>query len=517
MIPYILDRNMEYGRSTGASCNVGGTQKKAVVEFSSPNITNEIQGKHLRSTIIGACISRVYEAMGWDVKRINYLGDWGKPIALLYVGWKRFGSEAAFQADAVGHILEIHHKVEALFQPEQAASRQARDEAAREGKDEGEAQLDIESQGIFAERNEASKRLEGSDEELIAFWKRIRQAIVDDYQKFYERLGLHFDSYSGESEVQSETMIEVETILKEKQIAEESAGAWMVDMTKLGAKAGHAIIRDRGGNSMYLLRDLAAVFERSRKYSFDKMIYVVASDNSVHFTQMFKILEALDKELAAKVQHVKFSEASKMAATLGKGYKPLAILNHCEEAVKKLPDVDADKSARLGDSEQVFETLATSALLVQELSTRSTSAHSFDTGAMASFKLGSGSDLQYWYAKISSLLAGQTAIAQLSDEDLEALADEDQANLLRILAQYPEVVNTAYYSLEASGVVLYLASVTEQLSECLDEEEGAVDVPPGVAALLEATRIVLENGMKLLGLTPVAEVPPERADSPLAR
>jgi arginyl-tRNA synthetase len=515
MLPFILDRNVHYGSGTPIITNAGGRQK-LIVELSSPNITNEMQGKHLRSTILGAFVGRLYDTMGWDVTRINYLGDWGKPIALLYVGWTRFGSEESFQADSVGHILDVYHKVESLFQPEQTASRQARDEAAKEGKDEGEAQLEIESKGIFAERNDASKRLEAGDEELVAFWKRIREAIVNDYQVFYERLGVQFDSYSGESDVQSETMIEVEAMLKEKQVSEESAGAWMVDMTKLGSRAGHAIVRDRSGNSMYLLRDLAAVFERSRKYSFDKMIYVVASDNSVHFTQMFKILEALDKDLATKVQHVKFSEVSKMAATLGKGYKPLAILEHCEEAVKKLPEDNADKSAVLGDSEQVGKTLATSALLVQELSTRSSSAHSFDTGAMSSFKLGSGPDLQYWYAKVSSLLVGHTVTAKLSDEDFEALADEGQANLLRILAQYPEILNAAYHSLEPSGVVTYLASVTDQLSECLEGEDGEIRVTPGVAALLEATRIVMENGMKLLGLAPVSDVPQERADSPLA-
>jgi arginyl-tRNA synthetase len=514
MLPYILDRKDRYGCTPSLAPDVAG-RKKLVIEFSSPNITSEFQGKHLRSTLIGAFIGRVHGIMGWDVTRINYLGDWGKPIALLYVGWTKFGSEDSFQADPVGHILDLYQKIQALFQPEHTASRQARDEAAREGKDEGEAQREIESKGIFAERNEASKRLEAGDEELVSFWKRIRQAIVEEYQEFYERLGVNFDSYSGESEVQASTMVEVEQMLRKKQISEASAGAWMVDMTKLGSKTGHAIIRDRTGSSMYLLRDLAAVFERSRKYYFDKMIYVVANDNSVHFSQMFKILEALDKDLASKLQHIKFSEVSKMATTLGKGYKPQAILDRCEEAVSKLPEVEVDKTALLGSSEQTTKILATSALLVQELLTRSSSAHAFDTGTMASFRLGSGPDLQYWYAKVSSLLSGHTVTAQLSEEDFEALADEDQANLLRILTQYPEVVNATYHSLEPSGIVTYLASVTEQLSDCFDEEEGKVSVTPGFAALLEATRIVLENGMKLLGLVPISGMPHERADSPL--
>ncbi|KAH3954958.1 arginine--tRNA (Arg) ligase [Parastagonospora nodorum] len=510
----VLDRGHNYG----ADPQLVETekQKRVVVEFSSPNITSEIQGKHLRSTVIGAFVSRLYELNAWNVTRINYLGDWGKPIALLYVGWKKFGSQDTYDVDPVGHLLEIYHQIEAEFQPEQAASRKARDEVAKEGKDEGEAQAEIESRGIFAERNEAFKRLEAGDEELKAFWERVRDVMVADYTSFYERLGVRFDEYSGESQVNAETMAEVEQMLKDKNISEESSGAWMIDMTKLGAKAGHAIVRDRSGSSTYLLRDLAAVFERSRKYGFDKMVYVVASDNSVHLTQVFKILEALDKDIAAKLRHLKFSEVSKMASTLGKGYKPENILDKCEEAIATPPEADSEKAALLGTSKQTQKGLAVSALLVQELSSRTSTVHAFDTGSMAAFKPGSGPDLQYWYAKISTMLSDHTVSADLSDEDIEGLADEDQVNLLRVLAQYPEVVKATFTSLEASGIVTYLVSITEQLSDCLDEDNGEIETTPGLAALLEASRVVLRNGMELLGLKAVFDLPQERADTPVA-
>ncbi|KAF2854871.1 Nucleotidylyl transferase [Plenodomus tracheiphilus IPT5] len=526
LLPNILDRRGKYGTDafTGEE-----SDRKVVVEFSSPNITSEFQGKHLRSTIIGAFIGRLHDSMGWDVTRINYLGDWGKPIALLHVGWEKYGSEEAYQADPVGHLLEVFHKIDEDFKPEQAASKQARDELAKEGKDAGEAQVEIETKGIFAARNEAFKRLEEGDEDLVSFWTRIRDINIENYARFYERLGVRFDEYSGESQVTAVVMTEVEQMLKAKGLSEESGGSWIIHMQKLGVKAGTAIIRDRSGSSTYLLRDLAAVLERSRKYSFDKMIYVVASDNSVHFTQLRKILEALDLgDLAKKLHHAKFSEVSKMSASLGKGYKPQAILDECKKAMASLPETESEKVAVTGSSDQVIETLATSALLVQELSTRSATAHAFDTATLPSCKLGSGPDLQYWLMKLQNRMQGVTATAELTDEDYEALADEDQANLLRVLAQYPEVVNATYHSLEPSGIVTYLATVTEQLAECLndddDEEskgepkESAEDavVALGPAALFEATSIVMENGMKLLGLAPLSQLAPERADTPLA-
>jgi arginyl-tRNA synthetase len=155
-----------------------------------------------------------------------------------------------------------------------------------------------------------------------------------------------------------------------------------------------------------------------------------------------------------------------------------------------------------------------SGLLIQELSTRATTVHAFDTAALASFKLGNGPDLQYWYTKLCYLLDGQAASAELSEEDYESLADEDQANLLRVLAQYPEVVNATYHSLEPAGVVTYLAAITDQLSDCLGDDDDA-PVSTGLAAVYEAARVVLQNGMRLLGLVPIPDIPRERADTPV--
>jgi arginyl-tRNA synthetase len=228
------------------------------------------------------------------------------------------------------------------------------------------------------------------------------------------------------------------------------------------------------------------------------------------------------KELAGKLQHVKFSEVSKVAAMFGKGYSSQGILDACEEAMQTFSEADSDKLNVLGRLDQATAGLATSALLIQELSTRSASAHAFDTSTMASIKMGSGPDLQYWLMKLHLLLKDVEFAAEPSDEDYKALAEEDQANLVRILAQYPEVVKATYHSLEPAGVVAYLASVTEQLAECLEEDdegpgedqEDAV-LTPGIAALYEATAIVLENGMKLLGLARLSHPLPERADTPV--
>jgi arginyl-tRNA synthetase len=541
-------------------------RKKLLVEFSSPNITSEFQGKHLRSTILGAFVCNMYQNMGWEVTNINYLGDWGKDTALLKVGWEKFGNEAEYEANAVGHLLDVYHQINDLFQPEKLASKQARDEAAKEGHDEGEAQAGIENQGIFAERNAAFKKLEDGDDEAVAFWKRVRNVNIENYKDFYSHLGVMFDEYTGESQVSPDTMAEVEQMLKEKGICKESAGAWVVHMQDIGLKAGTAIIRDRTGATTYLLRDLAAVLERSRKFEFDKMIIVAANDNGIHFVHVHHILKALDMvELANKVQHLRFSEVSKMAEKLGKGYRPQAIIDHCEEAMMTALKTEEEKAVFFKGSAKGAKALGVTGLLAQELSTRTTSTHSFDAGAMTAFKLGTGPDLQFWYVKLCSVLKNHHANVELSNENYEFFMEEEPTNLLRILAQYPEVTHATYQSLEPSTIVTYLASVLEQLAECLnskkDDEadallpaEGHADAEvtkeggdaeaevdktegktegnaetkateaeqndatftPGQLKLFEATRVVLENGMKLLGITPYTMTEPERADTPIA-
>ncbi|KAF2645757.1 Nucleotidylyl transferase [Massarina eburnea CBS 473.64] len=539
-LPYILDRKTTFGSHDTPSFD--GLRKKLVVEFSSPNIASEFQGKHLRSTIIGAFVSKMHEALGWEVTKLNYLGDWGKPIALLKVGWDKFGNEDAYQANPVGHLLDVYHQIEELFQPEMVASRQARDEAARNGQDEGEAQLEIENRGVYAERNAASKELEDGDEEALAFWKRVREANIENYKDFYAELGVEFDEYTGESQIKPETMAEVEQLLKEKEICKESAGAWVIHMQDYGLKAGTAIIRDRTGATTYLLRDLAAIIERSRKFEFDKMIIVAANDNNMHFIHVHHILKAIGMEhLANKVQHLRFSEVSKMSEKLGKGYRPQAIISHCEEAIAAALQTDKEKAEMFGCPAESAKALGVSSLVTHELSTRTASTHSFDTCAMTSFKPGTGLDLQFWHAKLGEILAGHAVAKQLSDEDYEALADDNPANLLRILVQYPEVTHAAYQSLEPAAIVTYLASVTEQLAECLSENEEVIEdgvdpfedgvgaeiipkedtandeaIAPGFIALYEATRVVLENGMHLLGLVPYANVGAERSDTPIA-
>jgi arginyl-tRNA synthetase len=469
-----------------------------VVEFSSPNIASEFLGKHLRSTILGAYIGNLYETMGWDIIKINYLGDWGKPIGLLGVGWEKFGSEELFQTDPAGHLLDVYHNINDLFMPEQAASKKARDE----GRDSAE----IETRGLFAERNAFFKRMEDGDEKAVALWKRVRDISIENYTKLYARFNVSFDEYSGESQVNPKTMAEVEEILKNKGLCEGSGGSWIIDLKKHPGKGGVGIIRDRAGSSTYLLRDLAAVLDRARKYSFDKMIYVVAADqHTTHFSRLFKILELMDmSDLASKLQHVHFSEVSQMSKKLGHGHMLGEILDQYQSAMQDSLKANPEKAGLLGDAEEAVAAIGITALLTQELSARRANDHAFDISQMTSFEPGTGPDLQYWYARLCSIFKTNPSHTDLSDEEFASL-EEDQTSLLRLLVQYPDITHSAYKALESATIMAYLVNVKGQLSVCVKSQDGT-SATPAQAMLYEATRRVLENGMKLLGITPAAKI-----------
>jgi len=423
----------------------------------------------------------------------------GKPLGLLGVGWEKFGSEELFQADPAGHLLDVNNKINDLFLPEMMASKKARDE----GKDPAE----IESQGLFAERNTFFKRMEDKDEEAMAFWKRVRDVNIESYTKLYARLNVSFDEYSGESQVNPSTMAEVEEILKKKGLYEESKGAWIVDLEKHSDRTGHCIIRDRTGSSTYLLRDLAAVLERSRKYSFDKMIYVVGADNTTHFSRLFKILELMDmSDLVSKLQHVHFREVAQMSKKLGHGHMLSEILDQSQIAMQASLKANSEKAALLGDTPEAVAGIGITALLSRELSARKGNDHAFDIDQMTSFDAGTGPDIEWRYAKLCSILNNNPGHTGLSEEDYASFEEEEQSNLLRLLVQYPDITQTAYRNLDSATIMSYLITVADQLSTCLEDDQDGENVTPAQAMLYEATRIVLENGMKLLGIVPVTKI-----------
>ena len=492
--------------SLGMQNDQGSRRKKVLIEFSSPNIASEFTEAHLRSTILGAFVANMYEAMGWEVTRINYLGDWGKHLGLLGVGWQKYGSEKILdeQTDLFRYIHDLYAKMEEELQPEQDARRKARED--------GQDFATMESQGLFAERDTTFKRMEDGEPDAITLWKKLRDITVEYYTAVYSRLNIKFDEYSGESRVSldSDAVTEVEAVLKDKGIYEEQDGAWVIDFDKHGAKLGTATVR-KNGSTTYLLRDLATVFDRLKSHAFDKMIYVVC-EQDVHFRQVFKAVELMGRvDISDRLQHITFPKAGGQSSG-GSSHLLGDILDQCQfrmlEAMKSNPE-----EYQFEDCEAISKVMGLNFLIVHELSLRKNHNSSLDFNFMASSEGETGIRLQMSYSRLCSAIL-KNGVHPREDEinniDYSSLWDEPWSELLRLIARYPEVTTSAFKTLEPGTILAYLFSVVEQISSCLDDADEDDSEGEGStvgskyaarAVLYDSVRQVLENGMKLLGAT----------------
>jgi arginyl-tRNA synthetase len=506
-LPYINDRRDKYGIDTSLSLQDGPEfgRKKVLVEFSSPNIASDFTAAHLRSTILGAFAANIYEAMGWDVVRINHLGDWGKHLGLLSVGWQKYGSEKIFdeQTDKFRYVHELYTRMEEEIEPEQQERKRARDNE--------QDLIVLESRGLFAERDTNFRSMEDGDHGAIAFWKKVRDISIEYYVNTYARLNIKFDEFSGESDVSltPDAVAEVESIFKGRGIYEEQDGAWIIDFDKHGVKLGTAILRGRNGSTTYLLRDIATVFDRSKRYVFDKMFYVVGGQD-VHFRQVFKAVELMGYgDIAEKLQHITFSKPS---GTSFNRFKTLGhILDQRENSMRETMNAEPDQY-HFDNLDMAAKTLGKNSLVIQELYSKKYHNNSLEANLMT---LAEGENLQICYGRLCSSIESigvNPTLDDVSSLDYSSLWEEPWCDLLRLMVQYPVIIKSAFTfkTLEPGTILSYLFRLAEELTFCLDEaeeESGGESSAAGSkyaarAVLYQSLRQVLGNGMKLLGVTP---------------
>jgi len=556
LLPYIRDRKESYGQDLSQGLRDPNSsaqgRRKIVIEFSSPNIVPEFTQSNLRSTLIGGFLSNLYESMGWEVVKLNYLGDWGRNIGLLAVGWAHFGSEEALEQRGVAHLLDVYRQIDAAFRPESDEIKRLRDA--------GESTADAESRGLFAEHAAAVQKMEEGDAEALALSKRFRDIMIKDLTRAYARLGIRFDEYSGESLVRPETVAEVDAALRDKNLIEETAdGSWVIDFERHTGRRNvpSVAIRGRGGSSTYLLRDVAAAIDRERAHGFDRMAYVVSSHQDNHIAQLFATLELLGRaELRGKLVHERFGDIQGMERHLPGAGSLGAVLDASARLMQRAKaaatgDEDGEgedhkhddgTAAAAADSEpegpppddettRLGDLTAVSALLAQDMNNaRKAHNYAFDGRRLTSFEAETGLRLQMTQASLNATIAslrgelgGAEAAAEV-EADFSALEEDEEAtDLLRRMAQYPEATAAALRSLEPQAVMGYLFRFVDSLNAALamddeedgDDEDGDDGKPvagpstlhegpsPGenkVRLLLyEGARQVMENGMKLLG------------------
>jgi arginyl-tRNA synthetase len=523
VLPMILKSKDAYGFNKNLGLNnpldPSSGAKKMIVEFSSPNIAKPFHAGHLRSTIIGGFLANLYEGAGWDVIRMNYLGDWGKQYGVLAIGFDLYGNEEELVKNPIGHLYDIYVRVSNVQHEEAEQMKALKAEAAelkKEGKDASEQEAKvkkIEAEGIDEQARKYFKGMVDGEPKALGIWKRFRDLSIEKYKQTYARLNIHYDDYSGESQVKDESMDLAAKIMWEKKVCEESEGAVIVDLTKHSKKLGKAVIKKKDGTSLYLTRDIGAAMERVEKYHFDRMIYVVASQQDLHLAQLFKIEELMGrKDISDKCQHINFGMVLGMSTRKGTAKFLDDILRDVGDKMHEVMKTNETKYAQVNNPEQTADTLGISAVMVQDMKGKRINNYTFDMDRMCSFEGDTGPYLQYAHARLCSIyrkaVDADPSLAQLdlTSADLSLLKEDKAVELVRQLASWPDTFLNTLKTQEPTTVLTYLFKMAHALSSSYDHLQvvgSERNVMVARLALYVAARQVLYNGMRVLGLSPV--------------
>ncbi|GME64141.1 Arginyl-tRNA synthetase protein [Neofusicoccum parvum] len=491
-------------------------RKKIIIEFSSPNIAKPFGYAHLRSTIIGGFLAKLYESAGWEVIRMNYLGDWGRQYGILAVGYGKFGDEAKLKADPIKHLVEVYQQMTKIQKEEDEQIKKKQDaiaELKKQGKEDeaAKAQPEVDElvkKSVSQQARDYFKRMEEGDKEAMEFWKWCRDVSIEALEKSYARLNVHYDVYSGESQVKEESMEAAAKLLESSGTSENSEGAVIVDLTKHSKKLGKALVKKKDGTSLYLTRDIGAAVERYNTYSFDKMIYVVATQQDLHLAQLFKIIELMGrKDIADKCQHINFGMVNKMSTRLGTAKALDEVLNIVGEKMHEVMKSNQAKYEQVADPEKTADVLGISAVMVQDMKGKRINNYDFDLSRMTSFEGDTGPYLEYAHARLCSIVRkADIKEEDLVSADLSLLTEKHAIDVVRVISQWPDVFVDTLKKQEPATVLTYLFKMTHAVSSSYDHLQvvgSEESVKKARMALYVAARQVLRNGLALLGITPV--------------
>ncbi|MDD6043471.1 MAG: arginine--tRNA ligase [Eubacteriaceae bacterium] len=474
----ILDEVITKGDDFGKS--ELGEHKPVIVEYSSPNIAKPFHIGHIRSTVIGNSLYKIYDAMGYDVIRINHLGDYGTQFGKMICAYRHWGNKEDVINEPIKTLLEYYTKfhIEAETHPE----------------------LEDEAREIFA-------KLEKGEPEEVELWQWFRDESLKEFTKVYEMLGIEFDSYNGES-FYSDKMPRFVKELEEKGLLQESQGAKIVDLEEYGL--GVALITKSDGSTLYITRDIAAAVYRKETYDFYKNIYVVASQQNLHFQQWFKILSLMGYEYAKDCVHVPFGLVSLAEGTMSTRHGRVVFLEDVlNKAVEKTREIIVEKNQEDSevDIDQVAKEVGIGAVVFQELSNNRIKDYVFNWDKVLNFDGETGPYVQYTHARCASVLrrAGEDVVAKAASgqADCKYLCSESAYQLAKLIYKFPAVVIDAGEKYEPSIVTRHIVDMAQAFNRFYHDEHILVeneDEKVAKVALVMAAKNAIKNGLALLGM-----------------
>ena len=473
VVSQVLADGENYGRSTI------GEGKKVIVEYSSPNIAKPFHIGHIRSTVIGNSIYKIYDFLGYDTIRINHLGDYGTQFGKMICAYRRWGSKEDVEREPIKSLLSYYTKFH--------------EEA------EKDPSLNDEARAIFT-------RLEHGEPEEVELWQWFREESLKEFNRVYKMLGIEFDSYNGES-FYSDKMPRIVQELADSGIMEKDQGANIVRLDEYGLSP--ALITKSDGSTLYITRDIAAAVYRKETYDFYKNIYVVASQQNLHFQQWFKVLELMGYDWAKDCVHVPFGLVSLESGTMStrKG-KVVFLEDVLNGAVDKTREIIIEKNPDLDEEsiEEIAKAVGIGAVVFNELSNYRIKDYVFSWDHVLNFEGETGPYVQYTHARLCSIMrkAGEeTVAAAAAGFDASKLTGDSAHRLITLIYQLPEVILEAGEKYEPSIVTRHIVDIAQAANKYYHDEHILVyDEAEKTArvALVTAAETAIRNGLGLLGM-----------------
>ncbi|KAK6090593.1 hypothetical protein P3W45_000316 [Vairimorpha bombi] len=468
IISTILDKKQNFGKSTV------GKGKTVLVEYSSPNIAKIFHIGHFRTTVLGNFIKKLYNFCGYKTVGINYLGDWGKQFGLVLLGYERYGSEEELNLDPIKHLFDVYV----------AINKEAEDNE----------EVDAQAKKIFEMMEN------GNNEKYLELWKYFREISIEKYKKLYKKIGVEFDEYSGESLYEKKSK---EAIQKFDFAVKKEDGSIYLDLDE----DNKPNVLKSDGTTLYLTRDISAALDRVERYSPDKMLYVVSSEQKLHFEHLFKALNKLDCK-CKNIEHVMYGMVSGMSTRKG-------TVKFLEDIIEIATNVMLDeinsnpkKAAQIEDIQYTALTLAISTLVVMDFSAKRIKGYKFEVEKRAKNVSGTGSYIQYAHCRLVSIENKNSEVDpdEASPLVVSELDDAAILNILYKLIWFEKTVLLCLDDYEPSRIVTYLNDLCGYLNSKNNElKVKGVENEKAKARLraFKCARIVIGNALRLLGIDPL--------------
>ena len=434
-----MSNEEEYGKS------IIGKGKNIVIDYSAPNIAKPFHIGHLRSTVIGASLYKIYKYLGYNVTGINHLGDYGTQFGKLIEGYRLWGEEYNIEENPIDELTKIYIRIN---------------------------QLCKEDEKVLEECRNNFKKLEDGDSYCVEIWQKFRELSLKEFQKVYDLLGSSFDSWKGEA-FYSDKMGEVIELLEKSGKLIESEGARIVDLEDKGINTP-CIIEKSNGSSTYATRDLAAIMYRARTYDFDKALYVTSYEQILHFKQVFEVakLLGLDEKYTNGLEHVAFGmvllSTGKMSTREGTSVKLSELL---DEAISRAKTIIEQKNPELENKDEVAKKVGVGAVIFNDLAQSRIKDEIFDWDTILNFQGETGPYIQYTYVRTKSFIEKAGGVPAIKEIDTKLLQDEYSIRLIKLIYELEDILIQVTDKNEPSILSRYLIDIAKAYSNFYNENK----------------------------------------------